>query len=323
MHSRTVSSCSPADSCITIPTRWRQSEVAWAGSTPSTSTSPASRSPNPSRISIVVVFPAPFGPRKAKISPWRTSRSTPATASTSPKERRSPLTRIAVSMAGKLRRAAAPRIGAGAEIAASTRGWRRPGPRSTPAPMTGRGRPPNLCGMQIFRPDDQPDRPHGIMLLRNRLRPEDGKLPLRMRIWPVVSMVLILISGLIGTPTPALHGEGLVTLLGGGTLAALIAIELICDPQDDRAEFVFICLLGYASIALMTVQPSGTAVLGTYAAVASAVIRLPKRWALAAIVPIIAIVDIGILVGSSERFLVFSWTAIAYIFMFVIGTCCG
>src|ERR1700753_1673327 len=172
--------------------------------------------------------------------------------------------------------------------------------------------------MQIFRPNDQPDRPQGIMFLRDKLR-QDGKTPVRMRIWPVVSMVLILISGLIGTPTPALWGEGLVTLLGGGTLAILIAIELIYDPQDDRAEFVFILLLGLASIALMTVQPSGTAVLGTYAAVASAVIRLPKRMALAAIVPIIAIVDIGILATSSERFLVFAWTNIAYVFMFVIG----
>ena len=44
-------------------------------------------------------------------------------------------------------------------------------------------------------------------------------------------MVLILISGLIGTPTPALRGEGLVTLLGGGTLAALIAIESVWTPR--------------------------------------------------------------------------------------------
>lgn len=172
--------------------------------------------------------------------------------------------------------------------------------------------------MQVFRPDDQPDRPQGIMFLRDRLR-EDGKTPARLRIWPVVSMTLILISGLIGTPTPALWGEGLVTLLGGGTLAALIVIELVYDPQDDRAEFVFILLLGLASIALMSVQPSGTAVLGTYAAVASAVIRLPKRMALGVIVPIIAIVDIGILATAHERFLVFAWTNIAYVFMFVIG----
>jgi signal transduction histidine kinase len=176
--------------------------------------------------------------------------------------------------------------------------------------------------MQIFRPDDQPDRPHGIMLLRRKLGGgdcKDGRAPLRMRVWPVVSMVLILLSGIIGTPTPALTGEGLVTLLGGGTLAALIAIEIFFDPQDERANFVFILLLGLASIALMTVQPSGTAVLGTYAAVASAVIRLPKRLALAAIIPIIAIVDIGILATASERFLVFAWTNIAYVFMFVIG----
>ncbi|MBS1884256.1 MAG: two-component sensor histidine kinase [Actinobacteria bacterium] len=172
--------------------------------------------------------------------------------------------------------------------------------------------------MQIFRPDDQPDRPHGIMMLRERMC-ADGRVPLRMRIWPVFSMVLILISGLIGTPTPALHGQGLVTLLGGGTLAALIVIELYFDPQDNLYQFVFISLLGYASIALMTVQPSGTAVLGTYAAVASAVIRLPKRLALGVIVPIIAIVDIGILATSSERFVVFAWTNIAYVFMFVIG----
>jgi signal transduction histidine kinase len=172
--------------------------------------------------------------------------------------------------------------------------------------------------MQIFRPNHEPDRPHGIMFLRDRLS-EDGKTPARMRIWPVISMLLILISGLIGTPTPALWGEGLVTLLGGGTLAILIAIELIYDPQDDLAELVFILLLGLSSIALMTVQPSGTAVLGTYAAVCSAVIRLPKRLALVAIVPIIGIVDIGILATADERFLILAWTNIAYVFMFVIG----
>src|SRR6201992_3882655 len=172
--------------------------------------------------------------------------------------------------------------------------------------------------MEIFRPDGEPDRPHGIMLLRDRMR-NQGESTLKMRLWPIFSMVLILISGLIGTPSPALHGDGLVTLLGGGTLAARIAIELIFAPQDNVSEFIFISLLGYSSIALMTVQPSGTAVLGTYAAVASAVIRLPNRLALAAIIPIIAIVEIGVLATSSERFLVFSWTAIAYIFMFVIG----
>jgi signal transduction histidine kinase len=176
--------------------------------------------------------------------------------------------------------------------------------------------------MQIFRPDDQPDRPHGIMLLRERAaagRDEDCRPPLRVRLWPLVSVTLVLISGLIGTPAPALHGEGLVTLLGGGTIAALIVVEVWFDPQNDRAVFAYVLLLGLASIALMTVQPAGTAVLGTYAAVASAVIRLPKRLAIAAIVPIIGIVDILILIDGQDRLLVLAWTSIAYAFMFVIG----
>ena len=79
-----------------------------------------------------------------------------------------------------------------------------------------------------------------------------------MRLWPLVSLTLVLISGLIGTPAPALHGEGLVTLLGGGTIAALIVIEVWIDPQDDRAVFAYVLLLGLASTALMTVQPAGT-----------------------------------------------------------------
>jgi signal transduction histidine kinase len=173
--------------------------------------------------------------------------------------------------------------------------------------------------MQIFRPDNQPDRPHGIMLLRERIGAGPGKRPMKVQAWGVVSMGLILVSGLIGTPTPSLSGEGLVTLLGGGTIAILIAIELIFDPQDDLAEFVFISLLGYASIALMTVQPSGSAVLGTYAAVASAVIRLPKRLALGVIVPVIAIVEIGVLATAKEPILICAWTGVAYVFMFVIG----
>lgn len=175
--------------------------------------------------------------------------------------------------------------------------------------------------MQIFRPDGEPDRPHGIMMLRERAVGGDAdcKPPLRTRLWPLVSLSLILLSGLIGSPAPALHGEGLVTLLGGGTIAALIVVEVWFDPQDDRAVFAYVLLLGLASIALMTVQPAGTAVLGTYAAVASAVIRLPRRLAIAAIVPIIAIVDVLILITGEDRLLVLAWTSIAYAFMFLIG----
>jgi signal transduction histidine kinase len=171
--------------------------------------------------------------------------------------------------------------------------------------------------MQIFRADGT-TRPNGIIELRNRLTLSD-RGSARFRAWPVVSMLLILVSGVIGTPAPALHGEGFLTLVGGGTILALIVIEIGWDPQSDRAGFAFCLGLGLASVLLMLVQPAGTAVIGTYAAVASAVIRLPRRLALAAVIPIIGLVDLLILLGSDERLLVLAWTTIAYAFMFVIG----
>src|SRR5580704_13004792 len=80
-HSRTDRPGSGSDSCKTTPTRSRQAPPAVAGSCPRTHTCPAVRRRKPSRISTVVVLPAPFGPRNAKTSPRRTSRSTPATTS--------------------------------------------------------------------------------------------------------------------------------------------------------------------------------------------------------------------------------------------------
>src|SRR5688572_25730954 len=50
---------------------------------PSTSTSPESRRVRPSQISIVVVLPAPLGPKRPKHSPASTVRSRPFTATTS------------------------------------------------------------------------------------------------------------------------------------------------------------------------------------------------------------------------------------------------
>jgi hypothetical protein len=55
-----------------------------AGSTPRVCTVPPLRSRKPSRISTVVVFPAPFGPRSAKTSPFSTSKLTSRTATVSP-----------------------------------------------------------------------------------------------------------------------------------------------------------------------------------------------------------------------------------------------
>src|SRR5215472_5039678 len=79
-----------------MPIRDRHPRPPSLGSVPSTVTSPPSRRRYPSRISTVVVLPAPFGPSSANTSPWLMSRSTPSTATVSPYDLRSPLTRTLV-----------------------------------------------------------------------------------------------------------------------------------------------------------------------------------------------------------------------------------
>ena len=59
------------------------STAAW-GSMPNRVTRPASGGSRPSIMSIVVVLPAPFGPRRATVSPGAMRRSTPRTARTGP-----------------------------------------------------------------------------------------------------------------------------------------------------------------------------------------------------------------------------------------------
>jgi hypothetical protein len=51
---------------------------------PSTRSEPLSGRRRPSQHSIVVVFPAPFGPTMPKISPCPTANVTPSTAATLP-----------------------------------------------------------------------------------------------------------------------------------------------------------------------------------------------------------------------------------------------
>src|SRR4051794_13027063 len=68
-----------------MPIRSRSSRSFFRQVRPRISTSPESGVVKPSRISIVVVFPAPFGPRRPKHSPLSTDRSSPSTAFTSGK----------------------------------------------------------------------------------------------------------------------------------------------------------------------------------------------------------------------------------------------
>ena len=71
----------------------------------------ASRGRWPSRISTVVVLPAPFGPSRANTSPWSMSRSMPSTAATAPYRLVSARTRTAVDAV--MHRSSAPLAGPG------------------------------------------------------------------------------------------------------------------------------------------------------------------------------------------------------------------
>ena len=68
------------------------------GSPPSSEASPPSLRSRPSSMRIVVVLPAPLGPRKACTSPAATVRSRPSSAVALPKRLRSPRASIAFAM---------------------------------------------------------------------------------------------------------------------------------------------------------------------------------------------------------------------------------
>src|SRR5260221_149124 len=86
MFSHAVSSLSRLGSWNTTPKR-RRTSVAWVvGSSPSSSSAPLVGCRSVVSILMVVVFPAPFGPRNAKISPGCTSKETSSTAVTFPND---------------------------------------------------------------------------------------------------------------------------------------------------------------------------------------------------------------------------------------------
>ncbi len=71
--------------------RWRTT------SNPATVAEPAVGIASVHSMLIVVVLPAPFGPRNPKVSPRKTSNSTPATATRSPNRFSSPRTEMTES----------------------------------------------------------------------------------------------------------------------------------------------------------------------------------------------------------------------------------
>src|SRR5256885_6501486 len=86
MFSHAVRSLSRLGSWNTTPKRRRISVWCVVGSSPSSSREPLVGRSRVVSILMVVVLPAPFGPRNAKISPARTSNETSLTALTSPND---------------------------------------------------------------------------------------------------------------------------------------------------------------------------------------------------------------------------------------------
>src|SRR5947208_5110834 len=86
VFSHAVVSPSRLGSWNTTPNRLRTSVGCAVGSSPSSSSEPLVGRSRLVSILMVVVLPAPFGPRNAKISPARTSNETSLTALTSPND---------------------------------------------------------------------------------------------------------------------------------------------------------------------------------------------------------------------------------------------
>ena len=82
--SRPLSLCSMAGSWKTMPIWRRIASRSETTSSPRTRAAPEVGARRVARIENKVVLPAPFGPRRANISPCPTSMSTPRSASTFP-----------------------------------------------------------------------------------------------------------------------------------------------------------------------------------------------------------------------------------------------
>src|SRR5579875_245462 len=121
-------------------------------SCPKTSTRPSCRGRSVLRTRMVVVLPAPLGPSSPNTSCWATSRSTPSSATCSPKRWRSPLQ----ATAGTLGAYPGPAgVGVADRLTATRRGRRRArrrGARGQALPRRSVARRPPAAGARRRRP---------------------------------------------------------------------------------------------------------------------------------------------------------------------------
>ena len=130
----------------------------------------------------------------------------------------------------------------------------------------------------------------------------------------------VLLAGLVlQMPTPALHGEGLVAILGLLTVAGVLFVEFTFNPGSIRWVMVLAFGICMGSAAVATVQTGGTAVIGCYVGVGLAARRLPRLNALAVLIPTVLIVDTLILVGGENSIFVALWAGLGFAFTFMIS----
>jgi signal transduction histidine kinase len=130
----------------------------------------------------------------------------------------------------------------------------------------------------------------------------------------------VLLAGLVlQLPTPSLHGDGLIGVLGLFTVAAVLFVEFAFNPGSIRWVMMLSFGICLGSAAVASVQTSGTAVIGCYVGVGLAARRLPRLNALVVTIPTLVIVDTLVLVGGENNVLVALWVALGFAFTFMIS----
>jgi signal transduction histidine kinase len=131
----------------------------------------------------------------------------------------------------------------------------------------------------------------------------------------------VLLAGLVlQLPTPSLHGDGLVGMLGLFTVAAVLFVEFAFNPGSIRWVMVLALGISLGSAAVAAVQTGGTAVIGCYVGVGLAARRLPRLNALAVTIPTVAIVVALVLISGENSVFVALWVGLGFVFTFMISS---
>jgi signal transduction histidine kinase len=141
------------------------------------------------------------------------------------------------------------------------------------------------------------------------------------RIGPVLgltAMGILFASLVVQLPTPALHGVGLLGILGLLTVVTALAVELLLDPGTVRWVTVLGLAVCLGSAAVAAVQPGGTAVIGCYVGVGMSARRLPRANALLVAIPTVAVVAALILLSGENSILTVLWAGLGFTFTFMI-----